>query len=371
MSVRGKFSRFCLLALAVFTAALPFAQPQACAAALQAGLKLCGGPLLVSLFPFLIVSSLLIQCGAGSVFGFLLRPVARLLGLRAPCVESVLLVGLLGGFAPAANAATESVRRGELSPDEAAALLPACICSGPSFVVVTVGGQLLGSAALGVRLFLAQLLAGYLTGALLCRLSPPAGAKKSALPQNLPPPSLDKTIAEAAVTYLKLCGFVVYFRFLAAGLAAFLPAKYAFLPAIFLEVSSGCDLASRTGPWASVLCCAALSLQGLSVLLQVRTICPREVSLRPLLFARALHLPASVALFLLGLPTQAQEAFSTFSNRIVPMRRVSADCALLVFFACCLVSCQVCRRLPAAEKSPAQESLPLGEKGAYCISRKS
>ena len=80
---------------------------------------------------------------------------------------------------------------------------------------------------------------------------------------------------------------------------------------ILLEVCSGCDLASRTGRWGSLLCCAALSVQGLSVLLQVRTICPPEMTLRPLYLARMLHLPLSLALFYLLLPGGEADVFST------------------------------------------------------------
>jgi len=39
---------------------------------------------------------------------------------------------------------------------------------------------------------------------------------------------------------------------------------------MLLEVCSGCDLAAKSGRFASMLCCAALSMQGLSVLMQVR-----------------------------------------------------------------------------------------------------
>ena len=67
MNRTHKFRRGMLLALAMFTAVLVFAAPQRCADALHAGLVLCGGPLLVSLFPFLIVSTLLIQCPAAGV----------------------------------------------------------------------------------------------------------------------------------------------------------------------------------------------------------------------------------------------------------------------------------------------------------------
>ena len=88
--------------MALAAGLLPFAAPDACAQALREGLALCGGPLLLSLFPFLIVSTLLIQCPAADVLGLPFCPVARLIGVRAPAAGRVLLIGSLGGFAPAA-----------------------------------------------------------------------------------------------------------------------------------------------------------------------------------------------------------------------------------------------------------------------------
>ena len=128
-----------LFLLGAATAALVFAAPQTCAEAFRQGLALCGGPLLVSLFPFLVVSALIMRSGAGEVLGVLLWPVVRCIGLRSRSAGSVLLIGLVGGFAPAATATAEAVRSRELTPQEASALLPACICSGPSFVILTVG----------------------------------------------------------------------------------------------------------------------------------------------------------------------------------------------------------------------------------------
>ncbi len=346
MNRSWNFRRGVLLALAGYTAFLVFAAPQRCADALQAGLRLCGGPLLVSLFPFLIVSALAAGCGAGQWLGFVFRPAARLMGIRAKGAGGVLLIGALGGFAPAAVAASEAVRTGQLTPRQASALLPACVCSGPSFVILTVGEQMLGSRALGVRLFAAQLLAGYLTAAVLCRMQGGAGQCLSAKAEDIPLPTLDAVVAQAAVTYLKLCGFVLYFRLLAAGAEALMPKPWSVLPAMLLEVCSGCDCASRTGLWASTLCCAALSVQGASVLLQVRTICPPEVSLRPLLAARVLHLPLSLALFWLVVPgtEQAVQAFSTLSGRVAVMHRVPLDCALLAFAVCCITVAELQKR---------------------------
>ena len=346
MNRTHKFRQGLLLALAMFTAVLVFAAPQRCADVLHAGLVLCGGPLLVSLFPFLIVSALLMGCGAGPLLGFAFQPAARVIGVRAKAAGSVLLIGFLGGFAPAAAAAAQAVRTGQLTPRQASALLPACVCSGPSFVILTVGEQMLGSRALGVRLFAAQLLAGYLTAAVLCRMQGGAGQCLPAKAEDIPLPTLDAVVAQAAVTYLKLCGFVLYFRLLAAGAEALLPKPWSVLPAMLLEVCTGCDCASRTGLWASTLCCAALSVQGASVLLQVRTICPPEVSLGSLLAARVLHLPLSLALFWLVVPgtEQAVQAFSTLSGQVAVMHRVPLDCALLAFAVCCITVAELQKR---------------------------
>ena len=235
-----RFQRVVLLGAAIGTAGLVFAAPQCCARALQQGLALCGGPLLVSLFPFLIVSVLLM-----------------LFGVLSPADGLVRLIVFICGFSASSYAFAEAVRSRELTPQEASALLPACICSGPSFVILTAGEQLLGSRVLGIRLFAAQVLAGYLTAALLNRLHPaPAAPVRSAQSTQTAPPRLDEVIAQAAVQYLKLCGFVLYFRMLAAGCGQFLPAAWAPFPAMLLEVCSGCDYAARTGLWASSLCCA-------------------------------------------------------------------------------------------------------------------
>ena len=335
-----------LFLLALAAGILPFAVPEVCAAALREGLTLCSGPLLLSLFPFLVVSRLLVQCPESDLLALPFRLAAWGIGIRTPCAARVLCIGFLGGFAPAASAAAQAVRTGQLTAEEADALLPACICSGPSFVVLTVGQSLLGSAELGVLLFASQITANYLTAALLNRFAGVHSVKpESAAPASPAPPRLDEILADAAITYCKLCGFILFFRMLTAGAGALLPDGAGTLCSILLEVCSGCDLAAKSGRFASMLCCAALSVQGLSVLMQVRTICPPEMTLRPLYRARLLHLPLSLLIFYLLLPQRAQETFSTLCGRVTTMRRLPPDCALLVFLGCCFVVCELSRVL--------------------------
>lgn len=352
-----------LFLLAVLAGVLPFAVPQACGQALREGLTLCGGPLLLSLFPFLVVSSLLVQCPAGDLLAIPLRPVAWCIGVQAPCAARVLLIGLFGGFAPAAHAAAQAVRTGQLTPRQADALLPACVCSGPSFVILTVGQALLHSTELGVLLFFAQVSAGYLTAALLNRVSRTGQTTRtSGPPPKVPPPQLTDLLTNATMSYLKLCGFVLFFRMLAAGVGALFPSAVGTVCAMLLEVCSGCDLASRAGRWGSLLCCAALSVQGGSVLLQVRALCPPEMTLRPLLMGRLLHLPLSVGLFWLLLPQGEQSVFSNLPPQVVPMRRLPPDCLLLVFFVCCLAVCQLTRLLQKPGPEPKETVVNRAER---------
>ena len=181
-----------LFLLALAAGILPFAVPEVCAAALREGLTLCSGPLLLSLFPFLVVSRLLVQCPESDLLAMPFRLAAWGIGIRTPCAARVLCIGFLGGFAPAASAAAQAVRTGQLTVEEADALLPACICSGPSFVVLTVGQSLLGSAELGVLLFASQITANYLTAALLNRFAGVRSVKPgSAAPASPAPLRLD------------------------------------------------------------------------------------------------------------------------------------------------------------------------------------
>ena len=62
------------------------------------------------------------------------------------------------------------------------------------------------------------------------------------------------------------------------------------------------------------------------------------VTLYPMAVYSGVHLPLSVALFWLGstVPVQAVQTFTTLTERVVVLRRVPLDCALLAFAVCCI-----------------------------------
>ena len=331
----------CLLALLFLLAAAgAFLRPQAAMAGALQGMATCAHAVIPTLFPFLVLSGLILSGPLAQWAGFALRPFTKLLGIRSKKAPAALLCGLLGGFAPGARAVGQLRRQNELSAAEAECLLVGAVCSGPAFVVGSVGTAMLGSRSSGWILYLCQAGAGLLC-ALIFRPKPPvcltrSSAAAAASPQ---PCGLAQAVADSVHATALLCGYIVLFSFLAAvATPADAPpaAQYAVL--LGMEVTSACH-AAITVPWSGkiYLCAAAISLMGASVFVQVRAFAGPQVSLRALAAARFLHLPATLALVWAALrlfPGAAPAAVP--AGGWTPAIRMPADALCAVFILCAL-----------------------------------
>ena len=169
----------CLLALLFLLAAAgAFLRPQAAMAGALQGMATCAHAVIPTLFPFLVLSGLILSGPLAQWAGFALRPFTKLLGIRSKKAPAALLCGLLGGFAPGARAVGQLRRQNELSAAEAECLLVGAVCSGPAFVVGSVGTAMLGSRSSGWILYLCQAGAGLLC-ALIFRPKPPVCLTRS------------------------------------------------------------------------------------------------------------------------------------------------------------------------------------------------
>ena len=88
-------------------------------AAAAEALSLCAGSVIPALFPFLVVSSLLLSLGLGELLSpmlaGLMEPLFRVDGVGS----SALLLGLVGGYPIGAKTAADLYRGGRLSRPEA------------------------------------------------------------------------------------------------------------------------------------------------------------------------------------------------------------------------------------------------------------
>ena len=113
-------------------AALLLLRPQKAASAVRAGLALCAGTVVPSLFPFFAAISLLLQLGAAEALGRLCAPIMRpLFRMRGVCALP-LLAGLLGGYPSGAKTAASLYAQGRITRQEAELLLGFCDNCGPA-----------------------------------------------------------------------------------------------------------------------------------------------------------------------------------------------------------------------------------------------
>ena len=342
---RRPVSRILLFLTAAY-ALLLLGSPRAAADGFAQGLSLCARSVLPALFPFFVVSNLLISAPESALLAAPLRPLVRAAGLRDSAAP-ILLLSWLGGYAVCAQLTGGAVRSGRLAPGDAQRLLILGCCSGPGFVVGCVGGLMLGSVRLGVLLYGLQLAANLLAAALLhfCLSLRRAGRVPPAPAQGCQPDgaaargavaSLPAAIRAAVDSSLTVCGSVLFFRVTGAMLENFLPltgVPRALLLAA-LEVTAGCDAFAGLGGAAALRgCCLCLSLLGLSVFSQVRQLAGNGVPLGLFALSRCLHLVLLQALAGLCAPALPGDAavFSSLQDRLIVTSRLAPDTAFVLF----------------------------------------
>ncbi len=244
--------------------------------AVEEALRLCARSVIPALFPFLVVSSLLLSLGFGELtapwLAGLMEPLFRVSGSGS----AALLLGVVGGYPIGAKTAADLYRQGLLERGEAERLLTFANTSNPVFLISVLGVGVFGSVRVGVWLWLIHLLSALLTGLLFRR----CGHASSATHLSRTPVRairLATTFVEAVRSslsgILSVCAFVTLFYVLTRPLVS-LGSRLAACLVGLLELFSltplltadtfGFILAAAAAGWggASVLCQTAAVLDG-------------------------------------------------------------------------------------------------------------
>ena len=184
------------------------------------GINLCINGVFPSLFPFFVVSSMLISSGAITRVAQLFAPLGKALFGISGEGFSAFLMGISGGYPVGVRSAVQLYEEGKIGKAECQRLLLFCNNSGPAFILGIVGVGLLGNVRLGVVLYGAHILSAVLVGILVNKLS-----REQFEMTTLPGVHKDKVSREqfgfvtafiSSVTgamnaMLNVCGFVIFF----------------------------------------------------------------------------------------------------------------------------------------------------------------
>ncbi len=268
------------------------------------GLTLCARTVIPSLFPFMVISELLVSSGAGEAFGRLFSRVMRwVFGLSGAGVSAVFL-GSMCGFPVGAKTAVSLYDRNMISRAECEHLLTFTSNPSSAFLITAVGVSLFGNRHLGVLLYGTVLGTSFLVG-FLARFFLRGKGQPDAhphFPTGLHPGGVEmftNAVSGAATGMLTVCAYVIFFSAITGALGCMFNEStwalgevgYALLSGL-LEMTGGISEASSLAnrERAVVLAAAMAGWSGLSVHCQVMTLCGgRGISFRPYLVAKAVQ----------------------------------------------------------------------------------
>lgn len=290
-SAASKLKTFLIASICCFFILLLLFMPKEALKGARTGLTLCAEIVIPSLFPFLALTTFIIQSGLAQKAGSILEPFMRKVFQLPGSAATAIFLGVIGGYPVGAKATAELCKTGALTKKQGERLLCFCINSGPAFIIGAVGAGMLKSTAAGLILYGVHIFSSLLIGISMRFFSGKIHDEKPAKRQKAVPPAAAfvGSVTGAATSMLYISAFVVFFSAIngllnqigvfscaAKALSSFLPVP-ANDPLFFnralaglLEVTNGCALAAgSSGIWALVLISVVLSWSGISVICQV------------------------------------------------------------------------------------------------------
>ena len=265
---KGLSSFFSLLLLLLFV--FFGMRIQLLADGVRLAMKLCAYALIPTLFPFLVLTDLILSLDAAERFlHFFSRPLLRPLRL-SKYGGIAYLMGALFGFPMGAKAIAHYYRLGSLSKEESERLLLFSGNASPFFLIGGVGLGMLSSLYTGIYLYALQLFISLACGFLLGRFAPPSKENKNENLSEKEAFSFPKSVRGGVLQSLFISGYVMFFSATCHALIPLLKNKFlSGMAASLLEISTACSISTANRDVFSLpLCAFSIAFSGFSVFFQ-------------------------------------------------------------------------------------------------------
>lgn len=265
--------------------------------------------LMPTLLPFLILSQLILKTSIINIVQKISGPVFRKIFHCSDNGAFCMLCGFLCGYPVGARLIALQLKEENLSITEGQYLLSFCNNVSPMFCIsygIT--------CAIGSRQILPYLFILYGSALLFGFLTRPEGQPvKSILAKKQTPTAenifqlIDVCIIDSFYIMIKLCGYLMLFSIISAGLLMLVPDDMLYAPSIitsFLELTGGLSLASKLpkGILRSAISVAALTFGGMCCIFQTNSvIADTGLSLKKYILDKAIISVISLCLFFLWL----------------------------------------------------------------------
>lgn len=253
-------------------------------------LGLCFDSVIPALFPFLVLSGILINNIDAHTLGPLTKFIRMYLGLGGASVGAF-VCGLLCGYPIGAKCGVELYNSKKITSMEAENLIACANNSGPVFIICVVGMGMLKSARLGIVLYCIHVFCAINVALLLNRYG--SISVSDTVCKSDGKYSMAECVASAVHNMLTICGFVVFFSVvnkLLLPIISVLPCNIGDFVLCIPEVTNGVKHLSSSdlSPEISfALISFSLGWSGMSVHMQVKSIIgSAPISMKKYYFAK-------------------------------------------------------------------------------------
>ena len=235
----------------------------------------CASDVLPVLFPFMVVSALIIKMHLLSPAERLFsRPFRKFFNLPSASVTPFFL-GFLCSFPVGVTSTVESYKNGLLTKNEAEETMALSNNTGPGFVVLLTGITLAHNIGTGILIYIAEIVSSFMTGAIIIRKNDIRHGRFETAPKRKRTnvgQAIAESISGAAVSCGTVVSNVVFFSLISKAVSQTFfvtEKKFVTLMSVFLEFSEGVEAAiALGGPAGVALAAFAVCSGSLSVLCQ-------------------------------------------------------------------------------------------------------
>ena len=190
---------------------LVITNPKVCTEGAVKGLLLSGRVIIPSLFPFTACVLFIMKSGGLILLDFANPFTIRVFRL-SPQLFSLMLLSFIGGYPVGGKLLNEAVKSGKISKENAGIMLNYCVNAGPAFIVLAVGGGILGSKKIGYLLLLAHIISSLILSLVFGHFIKNDNTDSENTAESFSPAdNFVVSVCEAASAIFSVCAYVILF----------------------------------------------------------------------------------------------------------------------------------------------------------------
>lgn len=273
--------------------------PVKIAEGIKDGLALSGNNLIPSLFPFMVLSSYIVNSSVSDIMAkFLNKPAIKIFKTNGYGLCAVLL-GFLGGYPIGACAVTDFYKQEKISKEQAQSLFLWCVNPSPAFVIISIGAFMYNRIKLGIILYASIVSASIVTGIAISFFIKKAYTPPIPIRDNKSENTFVNSVKSASQAMLSICSWVLVFSAVGAIVTEYFPLSLGTVFKALSEVTTGCyTFATLKLPMP--LTCGILGFGGFAILFQI-TDYLHQCSVKPQFFLCTRILNGALSTFICSL----------------------------------------------------------------------